>query len=560
MQNFTGGSAAVPVTQVELTLSCRHLADMDVFSKSDPMVVVSVAPFGSSARDRRWDEYKRTEVVQDNLNPDFATKVPIAYRFEEQQFLRFDVYDVDSSSARLEEHDFLGRRECTLGELVSARVSELPLQGGPPSGAQPATLIVHAEEMLGSKEEAVLQFCGRKLDKKDWLWGKSDPYLELFKSTEEGQWVLVSRTEVLKRTLNPDWRPVTVSVGSLCNGDYQRNIRAVCWDWNASGTPDLIGECFFTLQQLRDATKPAAFDCINKEKQARKGSSYRNSGQIILQSCQIRVQHTFLDYIQGGTELACTIAIDFTASNGNPMQPDSLHYLGRDAAGRISNPYVTALRAVGNIIQDYDSDKQFPVLGFGARVPPAGIVSHEFFVNIGAETPFCYGIEGVVAAYERCLPQIQLYGPTNFAPVIQHVANFASRYRDGSQYFILLIITDGVITDMPQTKQAIVSASSLPLSIIIVGVGGAEFDAMEELDGDEVRLTAGGRAAQRDIVQFVPLRRLSGGDPAAVRTRLAREVLAEVPAQFLGYMRSAGIQPQPPRAAPVPLPPDPQLV
>ena len=61
---------------------------MDVFSKSDPLVVVSVAPFGSSSRDRRWSEYKRTEVVQDNLNPDFATKVPIAYRFEEQQFLR----------------------------------------------------------------------------------------------------------------------------------------------------------------------------------------------------------------------------------------------------------------------------------------------------------------------------------------------------------------------------------------------------------------------------------------------------------------------------------------
>ena len=55
-------------------------------------------------------------------------------------------------------------------------------------------------------------------------------------------------------------------------------------------------------------------------------------------------------------------------------------------------------------------------------------------------------------AYERCLPQIQLFGPTNFAPVIQHVANFASQYRDGGQYFILLIITDGVITDMPQTK------------------------------------------------------------------------------------------------------------
>lgn len=59
---------------------------------------------------------------------------------------------------------------------------------------------------------------------------------------------------------------------------------------------------------------------------------------------------------------------------------------------------------------------------------------------------------------------------------------------------------------MPNTKEAIVNAASLPLSIIIVGVGGAEFEAMEELDGDAVRLSSNGRFAERDIVQFVPYR------------------------------------------------------
>lgn len=42
------------------------------------------------------------------------------------------------------------------------------------------------------------------------------------------------------------------------------------------------------------------------------------------------------------------------------------------------NAYGMALRAVGEIIQDYDSDKMFPALGFGARLPPDGRVSHEF--------------------------------------------------------------------------------------------------------------------------------------------------------------------------------------
>lgn len=75
------------------------------------------------------------------------------------------------------------------------------------------------------------------------------------------------------------------------------------------------------------------------------------------------------------------------------------------------------------------------------------------------------------------------------------------------QYYVLLIITDGVITDMDLTRTAIVEASRLPMSIIIVGVGGADFSAMEFLDSDDKLLTSPrGDVASRDIVQFVPFR------------------------------------------------------
>ena len=46
------------------------------------------------------------------------------------------------------------------------------------------------------------------------------------------------------------------------------------------------------------------------------------------------------------------------------------------------------------------------------------------------------------------------------------------------------MLTDGAITDMNATKLAIIRASRLPMSIIIVGVGGANFSSMEELDAD----------------------------------------------------------------------------
>ena len=84
---------------------------------------------------------------------------------------------------------------------------------------------------------------------------------------------------------------------------------------------------------------------------------------------------------------------------------------------------------MGEIIQDYDTDKQFPALGFGAQIPPSGQISHEFFLNLKQDSPYCAGVDGLLQAYWNAIQQVRLYGPTNFSPVINHVANFARAYQ-----------------------------------------------------------------------------------------------------------------------------------
>ena len=75
------------------------------------------------------------------------------------------------------------------------------------------------------------------------------------------------------------------------------------------------------------------------------------------------------------------------------------------------------------------------------------------------------------------------------------------------QYYVLMMLTDGVVTDIDETCQALVAASHLPMSVIIVGVGNADFSLMEFLDGDDGSLVDRfGNTAARDIVQFVPFR------------------------------------------------------
>ena len=37
------------------------------------------------------------------------------------------------------------------------------------------------------------------------------------------------------------------------------------------------------------------------------------------------------------------------------------------------------------------------------------------------------GVEGIAQAYSSCLPHLRFYGPTNFSPIINHVARGASQ-------------------------------------------------------------------------------------------------------------------------------------
>ncbi|XP_064189793.1 copine-3 isoform X2 [Anguilla rostrata] len=520
------------VTKVELTVSCENLLDKDVGSKSDPLCVLLM----SNASDQ-WYEVGRTERVQNCLAPKFAKKFLIDYYFELMQKLKFAVYDIDNKTIDLGDDDFLGELECTLGQVVSTRKLTRPLVLKNKKPAGKGTITICAEEIKDNRV-ANFEVEARKLDNKD-FFGKSDPYLEFYKQTETG-WQLAHRTEVVNNNLNPTWKPFRIPLQSLCGGDMDKPIKVECYDYDNDGSHDLIGNFETNMTRLQEAKhgSPAEFECVNSKKKQKK-KNYKNSGVVSVKQCQVVKEYTFLDYIMGGCQINFTVGVDFTGSNGDPRSPDSLHYISPNGV----NEYLTAIWSVGQVIQDYDSDKMFPAFGFGAQVPPTWQVSHEFPLNFNPSNPFCKGIEGVVEAYRACLPQVKLYGPTNFSPIINHMAQFATQalqQTTASQYFVLLIITDGVITDLDQTRSAIVNASRLPMSIIIVGVGGADFSAMEFLDGDNGHLRAPtGEVAVRDIVQFVPFRNFQNAPPQA----LAQSVLAELPQQVSSFFSLYRLKP-----------------
>ena len=314
-----------------------------------------------------------------------------------------------------------------------------------------------------------------------------------------------------------------------------------CYDWNSSGDPDQIGAFETNLEDLIGyrSGKPSSYDLHKIDKNGKQKS--KKAGSIHIQECVVEPTLSFFDYMTRGVALNFVVAVDFTASNGIASNPESLHY----SSPQTPSQYVQVLQSIGQIIEDYDADKLFPSFGFGAKLPPHWSVSHDFALNFNPNDPHCQGVQGIIGAYYNSVTNVQLYGPTNFAPVIESCTRIAKSVPPGTQYFVLLIITDGIISDMNNTKQAIIEAAELPISIIIVGVGSADFDAMEELDGDDVRVNFNGRTASRDIVQFVAFRDYARYD-ATSGQRLAKDVLHELPGPVGEYMEKNKLKPPAP--------------
>ena len=99
-----------------------------------------------------------------------------------------------------------------------------------------------------------------------------------------------------------------------------------------------------------------------------------------------------------------------------------------------------------NSPRNYDSDKQIPVYGFGARVAahgPMSAVSHCFSLTQVVSgnpqlSPEVFDIQGVQQIYSQALPRVQLSGPTLFAPLLN---NFVQSVKCGDKrnnYHILL--------------------------------------------------------------------------------------------------------------------------
>lgn len=526
-------AAAGRPMRLVLQLSGTSLAGLAPRRGAAPDFFATVECRGDNTRDS-WTSLGKTEVVYNRPNPAWATSVTLEYSFGAAQLLRFRVLRLSTPGKR----EVVGEVQCTVAHILLAdslvRTERLraPSERGGMTQTTPApTLTIRAEEERGDLGDSVtLQFAASNLRR-----GRKPFYTLMRQNAADHGFSPVKFSEVHKSF---DWKaentfqPISIPLAKLVNGDMHRTLRIEFSEYDRKGQHYRGGHADFTLASI-SASKTLTL------KKTKKNSPKINAGTVRIVKFHISNSYTFLDYISAGVNINAVVAIDMSSTNGDPQDPRSLQYNARQSP----NEYVRALREVGSVLAEYDTDKKFPAYGFSACLPPSfDSMSYCFALSGLGSRPDCEGIDGVVDAYYAALDNVAPHAPCMLNHVMQYAVEIAREQdlrSEHSTYTVLLLITDGDYVDQQHVADTICAAVDLPLSIVIVGVGEPEFPLLDELDGDDVRLCSSrGIPAARDIVQVVHFRRHRDNP-----TALARETLAEIPAQLVSYMRAQGLRP-----------------
>jgi hypothetical protein len=195
---------------------------------------------------------------------------------------------------------------------------------------------------------------------------------------------------------------------------------------------DWIGTCSFSLNKLENILKEDMFLTIPI-----KNKRHGDIGTLEI-NYNKKEKITFEQFIKKG-QINLDIAIDYTKSNGDPNNVDSLHHLKENER----NDYEKAIKSCGDIIAYYDADNKYPVYGFGGIPEGSNEVSHCFNVNFNPYDENIEGIDNIIKYYRDSLKKVKLSYPTYFCPTIKKVIEDISfDKKDENHYHILMILTD----------------------------------------------------------------------------------------------------------------------
>jgi Copine/C2 domain len=445
--------------RLQLSVWAEDLPNVSTFGAPNPFAVVTVLHKEPGVKP---SVVGKTEVIQKTKSPDW-TKIFVLDDFElgKPTHLVVSIYDSNQNHP-------MGSSMFEVGSILGApgNIVAKELKGG-------GVVAAHVEKVTDS---ALLHFQLRGLGLTNTegmgIVRKSDPFFELQRlrqSVRSGGrvWDAVFRSHPVDNSLSPIWSEGYVEIAALCGEQRQEKFRLAVYDYEKNGKHEFMGEVQLSVDEMINSVVVNGLADKSKISTA-KALTLKNSGKdtgkiivvvaeisetegcakdaigaipaiqvteaeivvtdgiydvaspsedFVVESREAAIPPTFVTYISGGCKLHVIVAIDSTASNGDPRQPMSLHHFKED--GR--NDYEDALFSICSILSKYDSDQKYPVYGFGAKRD--GAVSHCFPIG---STALVEGVEGILNAYGAAFRTgMVMSSPRDYSQVVRAAATAA---------------------------------------------------------------------------------------------------------------------------------------
>ncbi|KAK9765741.1 hypothetical protein K7432_005677 [Basidiobolus ranarum] len=230
-------------TFFELRVECQKLPKLDFFSESDPVVILSLR---NDTRQITWLEFGRTEVIQDSPNPRFTKCFILGGK---ETHLRFDVFDIDSDSDNMDEHDYIGFLETNLQDILWAKNKTLSEHLINPERDFSGTITLMVDEIVDTPENITFQFAVQNIEAQ-----ANSLFFEINRRRKDGHLAVVYRSKPCPKSSNIIWDPFNISLGTLCYGDSYQDFVVEIFSFNKSGDHTSIGTAKSSIIELKNIT------------------------------------------------------------------------------------------------------------------------------------------------------------------------------------------------------------------------------------------------------------------------------------------------------------------
>ncbi|CAJ0928508.1 unnamed protein product, partial [Mesorhabditis belari] len=453
-------------------------------------------------------EIAQTETLFHNANPSFYQRISLQYRFDNFLRIRLDVVLVK---------DHLS--EQIVGKLGEATFDVPVLLANKGRLTLPITSHAQVDIFLESTEfyghAANFRFVGNHLHHPE-VCPTIAPYF-VFTLVLEKRSLLLHRSEVIQ-SRNPQWMNFVVPLYIM--QFYQEGLLQLNVYNHFPNHDDLLIGSFSTtfIQIQRGPGYLNSYMLVNPEGKKKEEKMSVDLVHFEQTSCD-----SYFDLLNQGLNVHVGVAIDFTASNGDPTQPESLHFIHPHHP----NSYTKIMLKTLPSIVGHARDNRITAIGFGAKIGHAHQMSNCFpldssqidvFLRNPSEANFhVTGFDGLLNCYRRIRLEVMPFAPTEFADSIYHMSKFAkaaTRLNMGL-YFVLVVLTDGDVTNPKNTRDALIDACEAPISVVAVGIGNKDFSKIRALEAPNLK-HSDGRPLTRQVLSFVQESDLSNDDSLAL--------------------------------------------